>query len=329
MKLVTLSLCALYALAAPAWGRLPAAASRVTSASSVRVRSTPATTGSVVATLGVGTVLEELGRSDAPTRIGDVEDYWYKVRAPGGATGWVFGGLTVAADPARIDDAYLRITRARLDAQNLSLTDWIDLYGFLGRAATGAHSRDARAELEISRLRALGRSMYSVEDDKRDQEPFRSFFAGVKSQLDYSDPAGVWLVRSELFWKVYEACRDTSYAEQAAWYAAENELPGECEGDEECHLSAFLMTTGRYIKLYPRGQYVPDALKDLDELLNSLVQYGAISSGEFEVDAATNAQWKTAARKALASTRETVLLTDSPLKATIVDKLDALDKKFQ
>ncbi|HQR40137.1 MAG TPA: SH3 domain-containing protein [Blastocatellia bacterium] len=329
MKLLPLLACLVITVTSGAVAAPQAGARRITIASSVRLRSAPATTASVVATLQVGVVLDELGRSDAPVRVGDQEDYWYKVKSPVGATGWVFGALTRAVDTDILDDAYLRIARDRLDSQTLVLGDWIDLYGMLGRAAAGARTRDARAELECDRLRVLGRAMYAVEDGKKGQEPFRGFLASVKDQVVYSEPAGVWLVMSERYWKLYDAYRDTSYAEHIAWHAAENELPGECEGDEECTLTAFLQMEGRYITLYPKGEFVPDALKNLDELLNSLVEYGAISSVDRTVDNATTAQWKADARKALASTRATVELVDNPLKPSLLEKIAALDQKLQ
>jgi hypothetical protein len=171
--------------------------------------------------------------------------------------------------------------------------------------------------------------MYAVEDGKKDQEPFRSFLAATKDKLVYSEPGGVWLVESEHFWTLYDQYRDTSYAERLAWEAAQNLLPGECETDEECNLTAYLMTTGRYVKLYPHGSFISEALLDLDELVNSMIEFGSIASGETVGDAAATAEWKAAARKALASTRELVVSTDNPAKPHLLDRIDQLAKRFE
>src|SRR4051812_46197120 len=99
---------ALAALVSPA---LAAGSKRITSASSVRVRSGPSTSASVVDTLSVGVLLDELGRSDTQQTIGGQKNFWYKVATPGGKTGWIFGGLTLPADPDHLDDAYLALAR--------------------------------------------------------------------------------------------------------------------------------------------------------------------------------------------------------------------------
>jgi hypothetical protein len=73
---------------APAGGRVkavvPAAQTktRITTRSGVRARKEPRSNSDLLGTLQLGSVVKELERSAEKERIGQVEDYWYRVSPP-------------------------------------------------------------------------------------------------------------------------------------------------------------------------------------------------------------------------------------------------------
>src|SRR5690349_24551276 len=78
-------LCLFLAQAHGAFARQSAGThQRITTASNVRVRKAPDTTSEEVARLQLGTVVDELERSEAKATVGTSEDFWYMVSAPNG-----------------------------------------------------------------------------------------------------------------------------------------------------------------------------------------------------------------------------------------------------
>src|SRR5215211_3209740 len=68
--------------------------SRITVASGVRLRSSPATSADEVARLQIGAVVREMEQSAGKEKISNSEDYWYRVVTGDGKEGWLFGGFT-------------------------------------------------------------------------------------------------------------------------------------------------------------------------------------------------------------------------------------------
>src|SRR6185369_9319011 len=73
--------------------------SRITVASGVRVRKAPQVSAEEVERLQIGAVLQEIEQSSSKEKVGQVEDYWYRVALQSGKEGWVFGGFTIIFDP--------------------------------------------------------------------------------------------------------------------------------------------------------------------------------------------------------------------------------------
>jgi hypothetical protein len=61
--------------------------------SGVRMRATPDLQAASIEFLSKLDPVEISGRSNAKQKIGNTEDYWYKVRSPDGKEGWSFGGF--------------------------------------------------------------------------------------------------------------------------------------------------------------------------------------------------------------------------------------------
>src|SRR5256714_8324530 len=309
---------------ADAQGASGAVAQRITTASGVRVRERPDTSTDELARLQVGVVVDELERSQEKTKVGASEDYWYLVAAPGGVKGWVFGGLTAPFDAVRREEIYRRIADERL-ANASAFADVADLVRFLDRAAKEVARRDALAELEFARLSALERSLSSIPIGEMDKSPYKQWTTARAAEIVYSEPAGQWYVRADLFWDLQKKYADLPVAERIAWAAAETPLPGECGTDLGCTLFYASATHGKYLRLYPRGAHRDAALDALAEVFKAVVEDIRGSNHVYEVAAEEKADFK----KNIATLREQLTPAASPKAAQLLKQLDEIERHFR
>ena len=291
---------------------------RITNASAVRVRSAPDTASEEVGRLQLGTVVEELEHSEAKVKVGASEDFWYMVSAPNGPRGWVFGGLTAPFDAGHREEIYTRLTNERAGKTDATFADASELVRFAERAVKEVTRRDARAELEFARLRALARSITFLTGGEQQDEPRKQWAAEHEPEIVYSEPSGEWYVRAELFWDLQVKYKDLPLAERIAWEAMQTPLPGECEGDVTCHLYYLSETSGKYLKLYPRGAHSADALKNVEETVNAVLEDSRAANHMYEVPSASDADF----RKTLSTLRGQLMPAATPRAARIVKQLD-------
>jgi hypothetical protein len=325
ISLILISLCgALLAshAVAQATAQTPGSKSRITIASGVRVRATPNTSGEEVTRLPIGTIVPELEQSTSKEKIGGAEDYWYRVTAPGGKEGWVFGSFTAAFDPNNRAAIYKRIATERLKVENASFADLADLARFLTAATAETADRPALAELQLARLLAMKRAAESLPTDKQDQPPYSTWIKANNDAINYSEPGGQWLLQSDLFWRLADTFRDLPIAERIAWEAASNQLGGECEDDISCNLGALNLTEGRYLNLYPRGAHAEEALGNIQETLKSITEMTQAPSE-------MAAQYRKDGLDQITALRASVTKTTSAKKAPILQQLDLCVKYFR
>jgi hypothetical protein len=239
--------------------------SRIAIASGVRLRSAPNITASEITRLQFGAVVQELERTPSAEKIGGVEDYWYRVATADGQQGWVFGGFVVPFDPSHKADTYRRIVGERLKVEGGSFNDLADLVRFLSVATAEVPEMDVRTELELARLLAMKRAAAAIPIDQQQQPQYQTWIKAQGNNVVYSEPAGQWLVSSDLFWGLQKKASALQIADRIAWEAARNPLPGECEGYLPCHFALLNRTDGKYLELYPRGVHAEEALKNIAE----------------------------------------------------------------
>jgi hypothetical protein len=290
----------------------PLGKSRITVASGVRVRAMPNTTAEEVTKLGIGTLVQELEQSANKERIGGAEDFWYRISAPGGKDGWVFGSFTAPFDTNNRVTIYRRIAAERLKAEQTNFTDMADLGRFLSSVVAEAIQPDATAELELARLTAIRRAAEALPTDKQEQPPYQGWIKANEALIVYSEPGGQWMVKAAVFWELAKQYRALSIGERIAWEASKLPLPGECEGDPVCLLGALNMTSGTYLNLYPRGVHAEAAMKDIIESLASGIDL--MKSAE-----PVPAEYKADALKEVTTLRTAIQSTASPSKARALE----------
>jgi hypothetical protein len=289
-------------------------------ASNVRVRSAPDTASEEVGRLQLGAVVEELERSREKAKVGTSEDFWYMVSAPGGVRGWVFGALTAPFDAGHREEIYTRLASERAGKTDATFADSSELVRFAERAAKEATRRDARAELEFARLRGLARSITFLAGGEQQDDTYKQWRTEHDSEIVYSEPSGEWYVRAELFWDLQAKYKDLAVAERIAWEALKTPLPGECEGDVTCNLYYLSETSGKYLKLYPRGAHAADALKSIDETLSAVLEDSRSANHMYEIPSADDADFT----KTLATLRSQLTPAATPAAARALKQLDEI-----
>ena len=297
----------------------------ITTASGVRLRERPDANSAEVGRLQLGLVVEELERSSEKTKVGSAEAFWHMVSAPGGARGWVFGGLVAPFDPARRDETYVKLSSERLANTAATFADLTELVRFLDRAIKQVTRRDALAELELARLVALARTLAAIPLEDLEKSPYKPWVTEHEPEIVYSEPAGQWYVRSERLWSLQQKYRALPLAERAAWEAAQTPLPGECEGYLPCYFYLQTETNGRYLKLYPRGAHADAALANLAEFFGHVTEDLRGSNPVYEVPPADRASF----RRSVAALRTQLALVPAAKKARVTGLLDEIARHFR
>ena len=294
-------------------------------AAGARLRERAETAAAEVGRLQLGAVVDELERSAEKTQVGSASEFWHLVAAPGGARGWVFGGLVAPFEPARRDALYQKLARERLANTSATFADLSELVRFLDRATREVKGREALAELELARGVALARSLAAMPFEELGKEPYKSWTGESAKEVVYSEPAGQWYVNSQLFWALQRKYAGLPAAERAAWEAARTPLPGECEGYVPCYLYMETETDGRYLKLYPRGPHADAALAEIARLLGQIVEAARGENNPYAVPPDDKASF----RKSVAALRAQLAAVPAAKKARVLGLLDAVARRFR
>ncbi|HBE82442.1 MAG TPA: hypothetical protein DDW24_06650 [Blastocatellia bacterium] len=129
----------------------------------------------------------------------------------------------------------------------------------------------SQARAEFKRLLDLQAALKKITMNRQDREPHRSFLKKNEKNIVYSEPSAEYYVQSRLFWSLSEKYNHLPIADEIAWAAARNPLPGECEGYLNCYLYVIRTTDIEYLSRYPNGKYSKQALRELISGLESTV----------------------------------------------------------
>jgi len=266
--------------------------------------------------LSIGTIIQEVEKSNDKAQVNQSEDYWYHIAAPGDIDGWVFGGLIAPFDPTRREEIYQRIAAEQLRAAKTDFDDQIDLVSFLKRAAFETKQPAIVAELELGYLLAIRRALELMHSDKLKQSSFPPLLEEQAEQhlIFYNEPNGQWIVSSSQFWELHKKYQTLPIGDQIAYEGARNLLGGECEGSLPCNLSAINLTSGKYLVFYPQGgAHTEEVLTAIDDSLKSYLTTYSVEPNE-----------RADLRREIDKLRATVMKTSSTQKNAILRQLDQL-----
>ncbi len=200
----------------------------------------------MVSNVKLGTVLKVTEKNPA----------WYKVQYSDGgknSTGWISANAVNDLNASGKTELYRQIVernyKPQMDFQSAS-----EFYEFLSSVNGELEVSDKSAEIELKRLLALRSALKTIPAERRETAPYRDFLKSREKEIVYNEPGGEWLVVSNEFWNLHSKYRQTSFSDTIAWEAANNTLPGECEGYVNCYLFDMRMRFGEYLNLHPNGK---------------------------------------------------------------------------
>ena len=144
---------------------------------------------------------------------------------------------------------------------------------FDARTATvqRAASADSRAVALLDWLRALNDVLKAIPFE-RTAGPHEEWIRKHDALIIYSEPAGQWLIGKDVFDRVYAEHAKSAVADEIAWLAASNGLPGECEGYVPCYAGSLNMLEGEYLRRQPGGAHRAEAFARITEVMRIVLE---------------------------------------------------------
>ncbi len=197
----------------------------------------------------------------------------------------------------------------------------------LTAVGTAQSSASAVAAREFRRLVNLQTALSKIPMDKENKEPHRSFLKRNDKDIVYSDPAGEWYVRSNRFWDLAAKYHTLPIADKIAWTAAENQLPGECEGYVPCYLSVIRMTYAEYLTRFPKGAYRKRAIQEMTLSFTRIADDAASTKRNY--DAPTESGDQAEFLKAVRELRDILVKVPKPEAAKALSSLKRVEDAYK
>jgi hypothetical protein len=176
-----------------------------------------------------------------------------------------------ACSQSPADPTGLEAEAARLLADGRSgFEDRAKLADRLQVALPPVSDPETGGRLALLWVRMARAALAKIPMDAKSQEPYRAFLIRHENEVVYSEPAGEWLLRVETIWGLHDRHRASASAEAIAWEAAENGLPGECEGYSPCELAQLDLLYGEYLRRHPGGEHVEEAARRIGTACDQL-----------------------------------------------------------
>lgn len=230
-------------------------------ATASRIRRQPKTNSAQLSQVTLGKLLPVFEKNAA----------WYRVEYAEGKSGWISKTIAKDYETDRRDDIYHEIADRYSKNKTLDFATAAEVFEFLRMAQVLVKTDSLKADLSFRRLRVLNAALKAVPSGKSEQFPYKNFLKANEKDLVYSDPSGKWYVRSNLYWDLHNKYVALPIAEEIAWEAARNPIPGECEGYVNCQLHALRAMESEYLKFYPNGKYSRQALEIVTAGLGMMV----------------------------------------------------------
>jgi SH3 domain-containing protein len=266
---------------------------RITSASNVRLRASPADNAAVVATLPLGT---DLFRLDD----GAESAAWTRVRTITGQDGWLPTRLTRSFTAARRLDVIDAIVKERLARTGDGFAARVELVDLVERAQKETQDPEVAGRLALYWVRAMTGALKAMPFQRGKQPPCSDWLAARADKVVYSDICSYWTIRSNYLWRLHDEHARSSSADELAWAAVLNGMPGECEGFIPCYLRRLNLLEGEYLRRSAMGKHVDEAVARVDYVTSWIAKPGFFNPA---TDCGELVQSLDPLRTALATTR--------------------------
>ena len=252
-------------LACSATTALAQEASRLTTASNVRLRATPDDTAAVVASVPLGTELLQLD-------TGGPAAAWLRVRTNSGPDGWLPAKLTRRFTPETRIDAVEAIVKDRLSRQGDSFGARVELLDLVERTLPGLTAPEPGGRFALLWLSALDNVAARIPRTQGRNEPYAGWLKAHEGVVFFHEMAGRWQVRQQAVLDLHARHRDTASADDIAWFAANAGLPGECEAWVPCHVRRINELDGTYLRLHSAGTHVGAIVERIADAVTAMAQ---------------------------------------------------------
>jgi hypothetical protein len=245
-------------------------ATRLTSASNVRLRAEAAETATVVSSLPLGTELVQLD-------TGGEDHAWLRVRPTTGPDGWVPARLTRRIKPETRLDVIESLVRERLARSGDSFAARVELVALIERTIAGLGEQpEPGGRFALAWLSALDSAAQAIPRSQSGAEPYASWIAGHRNVVFRNEIAGRWAIPRAAILDLHDRHRDTSAADDIAWFLVTNGLgvQGECEGFVPCYVRRMNEFEGTYLKRHPAGQHAGEAASRAADAATRYTQQG-------------------------------------------------------
>ena len=252
---------------------------RITSASNVRLRASPQENAAVVATLRLGTDLFQLD-------TGGEGATWTRVRTT-----------------AKRIEVIEAIVRERLGRKGDGFAPRTELVDLVERARKEAQDPEVAGRFALNWVQTTSAALDAVPFGRGKLPPYKDWLACRADTVVYNEPCGRWMIRANHLWMLQDEHARSSSADDLAWAAVQNGLPGECEGFIPCYLRRLNLLEGEYLRRSAMGKHVDEAVARVADVTSWTTQVGMSGFFDPAKDCGELVQSLDPLRAALATTR--------------------------
>ena len=294
---------------------------RITAAANVTLRTLPSAGAEAVAQLPLGTEVVNAGPAG-------LDKTWIRVKASDAREGWLLASLTKPLDPAWRWSTFDAIIADRLGRKGDGFPAFVELVAFIERVAPEYSDANGRAQLELSRLRALSSALAAIPKGASRRDPYASWLAARKADVVYDEPGGRWMLNGSMIWERHAklaGATNTGVADEFAWIAVTTGLAGECEGQLTCYIEARNRLQGEYLRRHPAGKHATEAV-DVVKSTADLLATPPAKGAAYAFDRKTDCKMLTTSLDALVAA---VKATPAANRDATITSLNALRKACQ
>lgn len=226
---------------------------RITASANTALRQMPSAGAEVVAFLPLGSEVTDVGPAG-------MEKTWARVRLADNREGWILASLTRPLEPRRRWTTVEAIVQERLGRRGDAFPALVELTDFVERVGGQPTDANTRGRFAVLRLRSIAAAAAAVPLRQATRDPYLAWLDRYRASLVYDEPGGRWMLSDRAIADAYEAHAATPAADDLAWLAATNGLPGECEGQLTCYLAGSDRLYGEYLRRRPAGRHAGQAV---------------------------------------------------------------------
>ncbi len=291
---------------------------RITAATNVTLRQTPAAGAPAVGQLPLGTEVTNVGPPG-------MDKTWIRVKAADGREGWLLSSLTRPIDPNWRWTTFDQIVVDRLARKGDGFPAAVELVSFIDRVSKEYTNPDGRAQIAWYRLRAVSAALAAIPFNHGRREPYATWLGGQASVATYDEPGGRWILSDKAIWDLHARSAKAPVADEIAWLAVTNGLGGECEGLLTCYLDWRNQLEGEYLRRHSEGRHAGEAVATIKRVVDRLTAPAKPGSA-FDFDAKRDCRELGIKHDALANA---VQSTRAPEKDAALASLAALKRVCQ